>query len=101
MALKSKAQEQQKEEKQYDVKVTRAKDFTKDGKTCVAIDMEVNGVTIYGSYYRCGTDKNGKEYSMVSFPSKKSGERYYNHAYFPISEEVMDSIEKQIDALIG
>lgn len=101
MALKSKAQEQKQEAAKYDVKVTRAKDFTKDGKTCVAIDMEVNGVTIYGSYYRCGTDKNGKEYSMVSFPSKKSGEKYYNHAYFPISEEVMDSIEKQIDQLIG
>ena len=100
MALKSKTQEQKAEVK-YDVKVTRAKDFSKDGKTCVAIDMEVNGVTIYGSYYRCGTDKNGKEYSMVSFPSKKSGEKYYNHAYFPISDDLMDSIEKQIDALIG
>lgn len=101
MALSRSKSQEQKTEVKYDVKVTRVKDFTKDEKTCIAIDMEVNGVTIHGSFYRCGKTKDGKDYQMISFPSKKSGDKYYNHAYFPISDELMPEIEKQIDALLG
>lgn len=98
MALKNAAT---KKEQEYNVKVTRVKDFTKDGKTSIACDLEVNGVTIYGCYYREGTDKNGKEYSMISFPSKKGADgKYYHHAYFKISDELLKHIAEQIDSLL-
>lgn len=85
---------------EYKVKVLKAKDFTK-GDTTIAINLLVNGVTIYGCWYRSGTDKNGKEYSMVTFPSHKGNDdNYYNHVYFKINDDILSDIEKQIEALI-
>lgn len=100
MALNKKT-EKKEEAKTYEIKVTRAKDFSKDGQTSIAIDMEVNGVMIYGAYYRTGTTKKGDEYRMIAFPSKKGNDgKYYNHVYFKITDEMLDQIEPQIDALL-
>lgn len=82
------------------IEVNRVKDFSDDKGTCIAFDMTVNQVTIYGCYYREGTDKNGKEYSMVAFPSRKSGDKYYKHAYVKLSDADIDNISKQIEALL-
>ena len=97
MALnKAKKQEQ---EITYQIEVKRIKDFSKDGQTSIALDMVVNGVTIYGAYYRAGESK-GKDYRMIAFPSKKGSDgKYYNHVYFKTTDEMLDEIEKQIDAL--
>lgn len=98
MAISKKSSE---EKKSYEVKVTRAKDFSKDGKTTIAFDMEANGVTIYGCWYRTATNKKGEEFASISFPSRKGEDgKYYSHAYFKIEADVLADIEKQIEALI-
>lgn len=82
----------------FDVKVTRAKEI-KEG--CVAFDMIANGITIYGMFYRAGTDKNGKEYELLSFPSHKGGDdKYYNHVWFKIDDTLKTEIIAQLEKLV-
>lgn len=93
MAIKKKEEQN----KNYDVKVLRVKQFESGD---IAFDMDVNGVAIYGCIYKSGTNDKG-EYAFVSFPSRKGkDDKYYNHAYFKISEELLEDIEKQIEALL-
>ena len=84
---------------EYVVKVLRAKDFTEKSKldTNVAFDMEVNGIKIYGCWFKEGTTKEGKDYPVVSLPSqnRKDG-KYYSVAWFPISKELTKEIREQI-----
>lgn len=83
---------------QYDVKVTRAKEV-KEGQ--VVFDMVVNGITIYGCWYREGTSKKGKEYQMISFPSQKSDNgNYYNHCWFKIDDDTQKNIVDQLQKLV-
>ena len=91
----------EKKEKRVDyvVNVLRAKDFTEKSKldTNVAFNMEVNGIKIYGCWLKEGTGKDGKEYSLISLPSKKGkDENYYSVVWFPISEELTKEIREQI-----
>lgn len=86
------------ESQSYDVKVTRAKEI-KDGQ--VVFDMIVNGVTLYGCWYREGVSKKGEEYQMISFPSHKGdNENYYNHCWFKIEDDVKASIIEQLQKLV-
>ena len=103
MALSSKKNNNKEEAAaKYDIKVTRAKDFTgDDGKTVIAFDMIANGVTIYGCWYRVATNKKGEDFTMISFPSSKAKDgKYYSHAYFKITDEMIADIEKQIEGLL-
>ena len=82
----------------YDVKVTRAKEINDNS---VVFDMVVNGVTIYGCWYREGTSKKGDEYQMISFPSHKGGDdKYYNHCWFKIEDDVKADIIDQLQKLV-
>ena len=84
---------------EYIVKVLRAKDFTEKSKldTNVAFDMEVNGIKIYGCWFKEGTSKDGKDYSVISLPSQKGKDgNYYSVAWFPISKELTKEIRDQI-----
>ena len=84
---------------EYVVKVLRAKDFTEKSKldTNVAFDMEVNGIKIYGCWFKEGTSKEGKDYSVISLPSQKGKDgNYYSVAWFPISKELTKEIREQI-----
>ena len=84
---------------EYVVKVLRAKDFTEKSKldTNVAFDMEVNGIKIYGCWFKEGTGKDGKEYSLISLPSQKGKDgNYYSVAWFPISKELTKEIREKI-----
>lgn len=81
----------------YDVEVKRAKQFESGD---IAVDMVVNGISIYNCTYKSG-EKDGKEYAFISFPARKSSDgKYYNHVYFKISDELLADIEKQIEKLI-
>lgn len=81
----------------YDVKVTRAKEI-KEGQ--VVFDMVVNGITIYGCWYREG-NKNGQDYTMISFPSQKADNgNYYNHCWFKIEDDVKANIIEQLQNLV-
>lgn len=82
----------------YSVKVTRAKEV-KEGS--VAFDMTVNGVAVYGCWYREGKTKNGEDYQMISFPSHKGGDgKYYNYAWFRIDDETKKDIIAQLQELV-
>ena len=81
------------------IKVDRAKEFEKS----ISFDCTLFGcVKIYGCTYRTYTDKtSGEEKGIISFPSKKGKDgKYYNHAYFFVSDEVLAQCEKEIEALI-
>ena len=103
MAIAKKKQET-KEVQALTIKVIRAKDFTKENaEGCnIAFDMEVNGVTIYGCWYREGKDKKGEDYALVSFPSRmdEKSKKYYAWAYVKLSTEDIENISKQIEDLL-
>ena len=97
MAVKGKAKA--KEERSYEINVTRAHEL--DNGT-IMFDMEVNGVTIYGCSYKVLTRKdNGEEFAKIGFPSRKgSDDKWYNNVYFKITDAIVETIEKQLDALV-
>lgn len=88
-----------KEEKKmnYDVSVTHVR--KKDKK--VLFDLVVNGVTIYNMTYREYKNSNGEEGTMLSFPSYKNGEKYYNNVFFPIYKDIKDFIVKEIEKAVS
>lgn len=108
MAVRSKKTEKPAEQAQAQaltIEVLRAKDFTKDdakeNECSIVFDMKVNGVTIYGCWYRTGSDKKGEDYEMVSFPSQKGKDgKYYNHAYVQLQQSDIDFISAEIEKLI-
>lgn len=91
------------QEKTLEITVKKAKDFTEEGaEGCnIAFDMEVNGVMIYGCWYREGKNKNGEDFAMVSFPSHKGKDgKYYSWAYVKLAKEDTENISKQIEELL-
>lgn len=108
MAVRSKKTEKPAEQAQAQaltIEVLRAKDFTKDdakeNECSIVFDMKVNGVTIYGCWYRTGSDKKGEDYEMVSFPSQKGKDgKYYNHAYIQLQQSDIDFISSEIEKLL-
>ena len=67
----------------------------------INFNARVNGVTIYGMQYIEYVNKEGQPGSMIVPPSYKgSNGQYYNNAWFPISRELKDDIEKQLGALL-
>ena len=104
MAIKKTAAKKSEDSFIYDVEVLRVKDLTKDGKTAIAIDLMVNGVKIYGCFYRVYEDrkKPGEEKAFIAFPSRLGSDgNYYQHAWFPISEKKLQEIEKQIEVKLA
>lgn len=82
----------------YKVKVDRVQAIKQD---TYAFDMTVNGIKIYGCFYRQGI-KDGKAWSLISFPSHKGKDnKYYNYVQFPISAELKQEIENQMTSLLG
>lgn len=84
------------------IKILKVKDFSKEGEPgcCIAFDMLCNGVTIYGCYYRESV-KDGKEWSMVTFPSKKADNgKYYNHCWIKLSDDDVEAIGKTIESML-
>ena len=76
-----------------DLKVLRAKEY----KGTTFLDLEVNGVKIYGCRYVEG--KNG---DFISFPSYKAKDgKYYNYAYVDLDEAMVSLIDEQLDKLLG
>lgn len=74
----------------YNTKVLKARQINDN---TASFDLKVNGVTIYGMIYREYTNSTGEEGTMISFPSRKgSDEKYYAHAFFPITLEMKNKI---------
>lgn len=99
MAISKKAKaEESKEARNYELKVTRAKDFG----TWISFDVEVNGIQIYGCTYRELQRKDGSgSFAKINFPQRKgSDDKYYNYVYFKITDAMVDEIEKGIEAVL-
>lgn len=75
--------------------VIRAHEF-KDGN--IAFDLKINGITLYNLtlvWY-----KKEKRY-FISFPSKKVDDKYYNHYWFPVEDDLLAGIKKEIEDLLS
>lgn len=79
------------------IKVTRAHQFPNS----ISFDVQLYGtVTIYGCVYRTYL-KDGEEKGIIGFPSRKGkDDKWYDHAFFFVTDEMLAAIEKQIEALI-
>lgn len=76
-----------------DLKVLRAKEY----KGTTFLDLEVNGVKIYGCRYV--ESKNG---DFISFPSYKAKDgKYYNYAYVDLDEAMVKLIDEELDKLLS
>lgn len=101
MAFKNqkKTNDDQKVEINYECKVTRVYQY--DDNT-VLFDMNVNGVDIKGFSYIFYTNKEGKEGSLISRPSRKGNDgKYYEQVFFPINSDLKKNIYDQIEALLS
>ena len=81
------------------IKVTRAHQFDNS----ISFDVTLYGtVTIYGCTYSTYKPRDSEEEKgIIDFPSKKGKDnKWYKHAYFFVTDEMLASIESQIEALI-
>ena len=93
MSRRNKENAEEKKTVVSDLKVIRAKEY----KGTTFLDLEVNGVKIYGCRYVVG--KNG---DFISFPSYKAKDgKYYNYAYVDLDEAMIKLIDEELDKLLG
>lgn len=79
----------------HDWDVLRAHEF--EGGD-ISFDMTVNGVKIYGMVLRWNEER--KE-NWIAFPARKGKDnKYYSHAWFPVSSELQKAIEDRIEELL-
>jgi len=91
------ARKKQESAQEYDIKVTRAKELESGD---IALDLVVNGVSIYGAFY-VTREVKGKEESFISFPNRKGSDgKYYKYVYFPMNDAQLAQLEKDIEAAI-
>lgn len=89
-----------------EVKVTRASelDLGKDADEesfKIMFDIIVRNVAVQGMCFQSYTNKKGEKGDMITFPSYKAKNgKYYNYAWFAITNELKDDIINQIDSLI-
>ena len=104
MAIKKTAEKAKTDTKKQNIpvdqiKVTRAHQFDNS----ISFDVTLYGtVTIYGCTYRTYKPKDSEEEKgIIDFPSKKGkDDKWYKHAYLFVTDEMLASIESQIEALI-
>lgn len=89
----------------YVIKVEAAR-ATKNDKI-VMVDLDVNGVKIKSCMLKEDTvKKDGEKHKagdtvyFLNFPSEKVGDKYYNRAWFPVSNENMQDIINQVQSLL-
>lgn len=89
----------------YDIKVNDAK-IIDNG--VINFNATVNGINIYGMKHITYTNKEGKEGTMISFPSWKSNRKdengkdiYIPYVTFRIDQDLKKNIEDQLEAILG
>lgn len=91
------ARKKQESAQEYKIEVTRARELESGD---IALDLIVNGVSIYGAFY-VTREVDGKETSFLSFPSRKGSDgKYYKYVYFPMNDDQLAQLEKDIEAAI-
>ena len=93
------------EKVEYKIKVEAARTTKSD--VIVMVDLDVNGVKIKSCMLKELTvTKDGEKYKkgdtcyVLNFPSEKVGDKYYNRCWFPVSNDNMDDILKQVKSLL-
>lgn len=101
-AKEVKAEEQK---RSYEIKVDAVR-ATKNDKI-VMLDLDVNGVKIKSCMLKEDTvKKDGEKHKagdtvyFLNFPSEKVGDKYYNRAWFPYSNDNLEDILNQVKALL-
>ena len=86
----------QAEHKNHQIIVNRAHEL--DNGT-IMFDCKVNDVQIYGCSYKMLSKKDGSgEFAKIGFPSRKGSDgNWYNEAYFFVTEDDLEAIEKGIE----
>ena len=92
---------EQTEKRTYEANVLNVRKTKNDA--ILMLDIDVNGVKIYSCIFKEVTvKKDGQKYKkgdkcyVLSLPSEKSGDKYYDRVWFPVSNETMDTIIEQI-----
>lgn len=92
---------EQTDKRTYEVNVLNVRKTKNDA--ILMLDIDVNGVKIYSCIFKEVTvKKDGQKYKkgdkcyVLSLPSEKSGDKYYDRVWFPVSNETMDKIIEQI-----
>lgn len=99
MAINKKKAEAKKAAENHEIKVLRAHEF-KSGD--IGFDAEVNGIKLYGLTYVDTGASRKNDMPFISFPSRKgSDEKWYNLFWFEVTEDDFDTIEKQIEGVLG
>ena len=98
--------EKKTEKKHYDVTVDNVRKTKNDA--ILMVDLNVNGVKIYSCIFKEVTVKNdGKKYKagdtcyMLSLPSEKVGDKYFDRVWFPISNAIIDKVKEQVEAKLA
>ena len=101
----SKEAKQETGKRSYEVKVEAARTTKND--SIVMVDLDVNGVKIKSCMLKEATvtkdgekHKKGDKCYFLNFPSEKVGDKYYNRAWFPYSNENLEDIISQVQALL-
>lgn len=89
----------------YNIKVEDVRRTKKDN--ILMVDLIVNGVWIKSCTLKeviCQKDgekhKKGDKCYILQFPSEKSGDKWYNRVWFPVSNESIEEICKQVQSLL-
>ena len=89
----------------YDIKVEKVRRTKND--SILMVDLIVNGVWIKSCMLKeviCKEDgdkhKKGDTCYILQFPSEKSGDKWYNRAWFPVSNGNIEEICKQVASLL-
>lgn len=89
----------------YVIKVEAAR--TTKNESIIMVDLDVNGVKIKSCMLKEATvTKDGEKYKkgdtcyFLNFPSEKVGDKYYNRAWFPVSNENLEDIISQVKSLL-
>lgn len=89
----------------YKITVEAARATKND--SIIMVDLDVNGVKIKSCMLKEATvkedgekHKKGDTVYFLNFPSEKVGDKYYNRAWFPVSNENLESIISQVKSLL-
>ena len=89
----------------YNIAVKEVRRTKKDN--ILMVDLVVNGVWIKSCTLKeviCQKDgethKKGDKCYILQFPSEKSGDKWYNRVWFPVSNKNIEDICKQVESLL-
>ena len=91
-----------------DYKITVEAARATKNEAIVMVDLDVNGVKIKSCMLKeAVVTKDGEKYKkgdtcyFLNFPSEKVGDKYYNRAWFPVSNANLEDIIGQVKVLLS